>query len=139
MTTEGVVGWRFACWPCHRDHSGSRCSSSIDDAGFVCADRRVQSSRVMGVSGHVGRRAVTARPMGSVTLMQFNMGRSGTVFGLLRKPPAGATARAYVSMLGLVLCRSVRLVISVISLSGHLCNILVSLNLGSLHYVLLAF
>jgi len=93
----------------------------------------------MGVSGHVGRRAVTARPMGSVTLMQFNMGRSGTVFGLLRKPPAGATARAYVSMLGLVLCRSVRLVISVISLSGHLCNILVSLNLGSLHYVLLAF
>ncbi|KAK2173047.1 hypothetical protein NP493_908g02008 [Ridgeia piscesae] len=49
----------------------------------------------MGVSGHVGRRAVTARPMGSVTLMQFNMGRSGTVFGLLRKPPAGATARAY--------------------------------------------
>lgn len=58
----------------------------------------------MGVSSLVGRRALTARPMGSVTLMQFNMGRAGTVFGLLRKPPGEAIARARVSMLGSVLC-----------------------------------
>lgn len=100
VKTEGVVGWGFGCCPCQRDKSGSvsgsKCTNSVDDAGFISADRCVQS-RAMGVSGIVGKRALTSRPMGSVTLMQFNVGNAGTVFGLLRKPPGRATARTRVS------------------------------------------
>ena len=96
VKTEGAVGWRFVCCPCYRNKTGSVSGSSVDEAGFGHADRGVRSRSDMGVSSGAGKQMLTTRPpMGGMTLMQYNMGKAGMVFGLLRKPSGGI--KPYVS------------------------------------------